>query len=65
MNQKEIKDYVQNLSDDEKRNLLGEILRYYIEGDSDISPYVGYPLSHFDWEVLYDDLLAFRRTRNS
>ncbi|MCF6280071.1 MAG: hypothetical protein L3J14_06960 [Flavobacteriaceae bacterium] len=65
MNQNEIKNYVIDLSDDEKRNLLGEILKYYIESDNDISAYVGYPLSHFDWEVLYDDLLAFRRFKNN
>lgn len=65
MNQKEIKSYVKNLSDDEKRNLLGETLKYHVEGGSDISPYVGHPLSHFDWEVLYDDLLAFRRMKNN
>lgn len=65
MNQEEIKNYVTELSDEEKRNLLGEILKYHIEGENDITDYVGYPLSHFDWEVLYDDLLAFRRNKNS
>jgi len=65
MNQKEIKNFVKNLSDDEKRNLLGEILKHYIEGGSDISSYVGYSLSHFDWEVLYDELLASRRMKKN
>lgn len=64
MNQKEIKNYVENLSENEKRNLLGEILKYHVEGGNDITDYVGYPLSHFDWEVLYDNLLAFRRMKN-
>jgi hypothetical protein len=63
MNQEEIKDFVKNLTEDEKRNLLGELLKYHVEGGSDISPYVGYPLSYFDWEVLCDDLFAFRRMR--
>lgn len=65
MNQKEIKNFVQNLSDDEKRNLLGEIIKYYIKSDNDISSHVGYPLSYFDWEVLYENLLAFRRMYRS
>ena len=65
MNQQEIKNYIKNLSEDEKRNLLGEIIKYYVEGENNISSYVGYPLSHFDWEVLYDDLLAFRRMNNN
>ena len=61
MNQNEIKNYVIKLSDDEKRNLLGEIIKFYVEGGNDITPYVGYPLTYFDWEILYDDLLAFKR----
>ena len=65
MSQKENRKNIIHLSDDEKRNLLGEILKYYIETGSDISSYVGYPLSHFDWGILYDDLLAFRRMKNN
>jgi len=65
MNQKEIKNYVENLSEDEKRSLLGEILKHQVEGGNDITDYVGYPLSHFDWEVLYENVLAFRRMKNN
>lgn len=64
MNQKEIKNFVSNLSDDEKRDLLAETIKNYIESENDISPYVGYPLSHFDWEVLYENLLSVRRMKN-
>jgi uncharacterized protein YeeX (DUF496 family) len=61
MNKKEIKDFLKKLSDDEKREILGEILTYYVKTDNDITEYVGYPLKHFDWEVLYDNLLVFRK----
>jgi hypothetical protein len=64
MNQKEIKNFISNLSDDEKRDLLAETLKNHIESENDITQYVGYPLSHFDWEVLYENLLSVRRIKN-
>jgi len=43
----------------EKKNLIAQLLEYYVRGGYDITEFIGKPLSYFDYEAIANRIEKF------